>query len=161
MSDQKSDKAQSSERTYRIQDAELLTSNLLKLFQEGGRALTNYLDKSGDRSGPYSAASEATQATKALGNVVRSWVSEPSKFAESQSDLMRDYVELWGRSVQKALGNDVEPVAAPGPGDNRFKDSEWSENAFFDFWKQAYLLTSRWAEEVVEETPGLDEHNRQ
>ena len=160
MSDQKSDKAQSSERTYRIQDPEQLTSNLLKLFQEGGRALTNYLEKSGEQSGPFSAKSEASQATKALGNVVRSWVSEPTKFAESQSDLLRDYVELWGRSVQKVLGNDVEPVAAPAPGDNRFKDSEWSENAFFDFWKQAYLLTSRWAEDVVEETPGLDEHTK-
>lgn len=160
MSDHKSENGQASEFTYRIQDPEQLTSNLFKVLQEGGRALTSYLRKSKGQSGPYSAASEARQATDALGQVMKSWINEPSRFTEAQGDLMRDYVELWGRSVQKMLGDEVEPVAEPGPGDNRFKDPEWSENAFFDFWKQAYLLTSRWADDVVEDAEGIDDHTK-
>ena len=52
-----------------------------------------------------------------------------------------------------ALGQDVTPVAEPEPGDNRFKDPEWSHNPYFDFWKQAYLVTSRWADDMLDSTP--------
>ncbi|MBU2191086.1 MAG: class I poly(R)-hydroxyalkanoic acid synthase, partial [Alphaproteobacteria bacterium] len=34
-------------------------------------------------------------------------------------------------------------------------------NAFFDFLKQVYLVTSRWAGDLVENAEGLDEHTRQ
>jgi polyhydroxyalkanoate synthase len=52
-------------------------------------------------------------------------------------------------------------VAEPEPGDNRFKDPEWSEGQYFDFWKQAYLITSRWAEDLTRSTEGVDEKTRQ
>ncbi|RUW95439.1 class I poly(R)-hydroxyalkanoic acid synthase, partial [Mesorhizobium sp. M8A.F.Ca.ET.059.01.1.1] len=42
----------------------------------------------------------------------------------------------------------------------RFQDPEWGRNAFFDFLKQAYLVTSRWASELVDHAEGLDEHTR-
>ena len=48
----------------------------------------------------------------------------------------------------------AEPVAAPEPRDSRFKDPEWTENPVFDFLKQAYLITTRWAEELVDEAEG-------
>ncbi|MGI9388053.1 MAG: class I poly(R)-hydroxyalkanoic acid synthase, partial [Methyloligellaceae bacterium] len=157
MSDKKTDHEDSAELSYRIHDPEQLTSNLFKVLQEGGRALTTYFEKNGDKSGPYSTLSEANQATKSLGNVMQSWMNDPARLTEVQSKLMRDYADLWGRSVQKMLGEEVEPVAEPAPGDNRFKDSEWSDNPFFDFWKQAYLLTSRCAADIVEETPDIDD----
>ncbi len=160
MSDQKSDTEQSPGPALAIQDPEQLTANLLKVVREGSRALTTYLEKNGNQSGPFSAISEVNQAGKALGNVVQSWLGDPVGLTEAQSNLMRDYVELWGRSVQRILGKDVKPVAEPAPGDNRFQDPEWSENPFFDFCKQAYLLTSRWAEDVVEDTPGIDAHEK-
>ena len=48
----------------------------------------------------------------------------------------------------------------PERGDRRFQDPEWGKNAFFDFLKQAYLVTSHWAGELVEHADGLDEHTR-
>ena len=48
----------------------------------------------------------------------------------------------------------------PEPGDNRFKDPDWSNGQFFDFWKQAYLITSRWAEDVTRNTEGVDDKTR-
>ena len=59
------------------------------------------------------------------------------------------------------LGEEVEPVVEPEPGDNRFKDPDWSNGQFFDFWKQAYLITSRWAEDLTRNTEGVDEKTRQ
>ena len=41
-------------------------------------------------------------------------------------------------------------MAKPEAKDGRFQDPEWSANPVFDFLKQAYLITSRWAEDIVE-----------
>ena len=48
----------------------------------------------------------------------------------------------------------------PDPKDKRFADPEWSQNQFFDFLKQAYLLTTQWADHLVEDAAGIDEHTR-
>jgi polyhydroxyalkanoate synthase len=68
---------------------------------------------------------------------------------------------LWGRSFRRFLGEEVEPVVEPEPGDNRFKDPDWSNSQYFDFWKQAYLITSRWASDVTKNTEGVDDRTRQ
>ena len=61
---------------------------------------------------------------------------------------------------RRFLGEEVEPVVEPEPGDNRFKDPDWSNGQFFDFWKQAYLITSRWAEDLTRNTEGVDDKTR-
>ena len=48
------------------------------------------------------------------------------------------------------MGAEAPPVAEPETGDNRFNDPEWSRNPYFDFWKQVYLITTRWLEQVLE-----------
>src|SRR5499433_4362085 len=58
-------------------------------------------------------------------------------------------------------GEQVQPVAEPDPKDKRFADPEWSSNQFFDFLKQAYLLTVQWANRLVRDAQGLDPHTRQ
>ncbi|MGH9807224.1 MAG: PHA/PHB synthase family protein, partial [Terriglobia bacterium] len=50
---------------------------------------------------------------------------------------------------------------ASDPKDKRFADPEWSQNQFFDFLKQAYLLTVQWGERLVKDASGIDEHTRQ
>ena len=57
-------------------------------------------------------------------------------------------------------GEDAAPVAAPEAGDKRFADPEWRSNPYFDFLKQAYVLTTRWANDLVERADGLDPHTR-
>ncbi len=50
----------------------------------------------------------------------------------------------------------ASPVIEPDPRDKRFTDAEWSNNQFFDFLKQAYLLTAQWGNRLVAEAEGLD-----
>ena len=38
--------------------------------------------------------------------------------------------------------------------------SDWSNNPYFDFWKQTYLATSHWADNMLADTKGLDEQER-
>ena len=49
----------------------------------------------------------------------------------------------------------------PAANDKRFSDPEWTSNQFFDFLKQAYLLTTRWANQLVSDAADLDPHTRQ
>ncbi len=136
-----------------------LARNMVRLFDQGAKVLGTLAEKQ-NGSGPYSMATEAGEATKLLGEIARQWVSEPAKLAAAQNELFKDYAELWGRSVRRFLGAEVEPVIEPAPGDNRFKDPDWSNGQYFDFWKQAYLLTSRWAEDLTRKTEGVDDKTR-
>ncbi len=54
--------------------------------------------------------------------------------------------------MQRMLGIEPDPVIEPSPTDNRFRDPEWSKNPYFDFVKQAYLLTTKWAEDNLAQT---------
>jgi poly[(R)-3-hydroxyalkanoate] polymerase subunit PhaC len=146
---------------YKIVNAEELSLNLLRLYEQGGRVLTEFIERADTKVGPYSAAAEITEATNTLSDLARLWLTDPTKFAEAQGSLMRSYADLWNNTVLRMLGQDVTPVAEPEPGDNRFKDPEWSANPYFDFWKQAYLVTARWAEDMLTRTEGLDERTRQ
>jgi len=87
-------------------------------------------------------------------------VQNPEKLWEMQTALMQDYVQLWSNSVRKFWGIDSKPVIEPAPGDRRFKDRDWSENAAFDFIKQSYLLAARHLEETAQSTNGLDEKTK-
>jgi polyhydroxyalkanoate synthase len=140
---------------------EALARNMVRLFDQGAKAFSALAERSGaNGQGPYSMASEAGEAAKSLGEIARHWVTEPGKFAAAQGELFKSYADLWGRSFRRFLGEEVEPVVVPEPGDNRFKDPDWSNGQFFDFWKQSYLITSRWAEDLTRNTEGVDEKTR-
>ena len=145
---------------YRIENPEEFAQNLLRFFEEGGRAMSELLERPDAKMSPYSAASELGHAAGTLADIARLWLADPAKLAEAQGTLMSSYIDLWNASIRRMLGEKVEPVVEPEPSDNRFKDPEWSSNPFFDFWKQAYLVTTHWAEDVLQQTEGLDEPSR-
>src|SRR5204862_7632919 len=104
---------------------------------------------------------EVTDAVKTLGQVAEYWLSDPSRAMQLQANLGRAYLDLWGSAVKRLAGEETAPVAAPDPADRRFADPEWSSNQFFDFVKQAYLVGTSWAEDLVKGAEGLDPHTRQ
>ncbi|MBQ0816821.1 MAG: class I poly(R)-hydroxyalkanoic acid synthase [Methyloceanibacter sp.] len=138
-----------------------LARNMVRLFDQGAKVFSTLAERSNSNGqGPYSMTSEVGEAAKTLGEVARVWVSDPGKLAAAQGELFQSYADLWGRSFRRFLGEEVEPVAEPEPGDNRFKDADWNDSQYFDFVKQAYLITSRWAEDVTKSTEGVDERTR-
>lgn len=155
------DQSQKPATPYRIENPEEFAKNILRVLEEGGRAISELLERPDAKISPYSAASEMTEAVGTLTDIARIWATDPAKLAEAQGTLVRSYIDLWNGAIRRMLGENVEPVAEPEPSDNRFKDPEWSSNPYFDFWKQAYLLTTHWAEDVLHQTDGLDETSRQ
>ena len=156
-----SPKAQADLAPFQAVNTEELARNLLRLFEQGGNVLTEFIERNDAKMGPYSAATEITEATTTLSDLTRQWLADPARFAEANGTLLRSYGELWTNTLRRMFGETVAPVAEPEPGDSRFKDPEWSASPYFDFWKQAYLVTSRWAEDMLHNTDGLDDRTRQ
>ena len=146
---------------YRVADPEEFSRNMLRLMEEGGKVMAGFLERADGKTSPFAAASEMTDAAKLFGEIAQSWMKDPAKLAATNSALMRDLMLLAGSTAQRMVGADAPPVAEPEPGDNRFKDPEWERNPYFDFWKQFYLITTRWLDEVLEQTEGLDDRTRQ
>jgi polyhydroxyalkanoate synthase len=102
-----------------------------------------------------------TEASRIMAEVARQWMANPTRTLEAQGDLMRGYMDIWNNAAQRLMGQPVDAVAEPEPGDARFRDPEWTANPYFDFWKQSYLVTTQWAEKVLGETQGLDDRTKQ
>jgi polyhydroxyalkanoate synthase len=138
-------------------DVEEFARNAARIMEEGGKAMAAYLKprEEGRADDQYA---EVTDVVKTLGQVADYWLRDPQRALELQSSLGKAYLDLWANAVKRMAGETVEPVVAPDPRDKRFADPEWSSNQFFDFLKQAYLLTVQWANRLVRDAEGLDPH---
>jgi polyhydroxyalkanoate synthase len=141
-------------------DIEALSRNLARLIEEGGKALAAYLKPREEGKIKGELAEDISDAVKSVGRVAEYWMSDPRRAFELQTSLGRAYLDLWAGAVKRMAGEQTEPVASPDPKDKRFADPEWSQNQFFDFLKQAYLLTAQWGDRLVKGAAGVDEHTR-
>src|SRR6187401_3544103 len=141
-------------------DIEALSRNLARLIEEGGKALAAYLKPREEGKIRGDLTEGLTDAVKTVGRVAEYWMSDPQRALELQTSLGRAYLDLWAGAVKRMAGEQPEPIVTPDPRDKRFSDPEWSQNQFFDFLKQAYLLTSQWADKLVKDAAGVDEHTR-
>ena len=149
--------------TYQIKDPAEFGRNLLALMETSAKVMAGFMEKQGPAAmkvptQPLAPPNlEVPDSAKAIASMWQAWLSDPAKLSEMQGELFAGYVQVWQNAMHKIAGIDSAPVAEPDAGDNRFKDPEWSQNAYFDFWKQSYLLTVKWAEKLLASTKGLDE----
>ncbi len=141
-------------------NVEEFSHNLARLIEEGGRALAAYIKPREDGSGNKELAEEVNEVVKTLGQVTQYWLADPQRTLELQANLGKAYLELWASAAKRLSGEAAAPVVAPAANDKRFADEEWSSNQFFDFLKQAYLLGTRWANQMVSDAE-LDPHTKQ
>jgi polyhydroxyalkanoate synthase len=159
MAEDQGQKGSALDNPYLVKNPEQLAQNMMRFMEVGGKAMARWLD--GKRvDGPQGVANELNEAGGAIASVVSSWMTQPEKFAAKQTKLAEDLIELWGRTNRRFLGEQVEPMVKPGPGDSRFRDPDWSANPFFDFCKQAYLLGVNWAEDLVKNAEGIEDLTR-
>jgi polyhydroxyalkanoate synthase len=140
-------------------DIEKLSRNIAKMVEQGGKALAAYLKPREDGDVKIDPAAEIAEVVKTLGQVAEYWLSDPQRAAEVQSGLGKAYLDLYAAAARRMAGEAVAPVITPDPRDKRFADPEWSSNQFYDFLKQAYLITTQWADRLVKNAE-LDEHTR-
>jgi len=142
-------------------DLEALTRNMARFYEEAGKATAAYLKPLEERRGHVGAADEMSDMVKTLVQVTEKWLVDPQKAVEAQSRLGLSFMDIWANSLRRMQGEEVAPAITADPKDGRFKDEDWSTNAYFDMLKQAYLATSRWAEDMVDEADDIDDETRQ
>ena len=141
-------------------NAEAFAMNIAKAMESGGQALAAYLKPAAGGDVPDKPPNELTELVKTFTAVAEYWLSDPDRANDIQTRIGKAYLDLWGSSVRRLAGEQAAPVISPGARDKRFADPEWKSNQFFDFILQLYLLTTRWANELVRDADGLDPHTR-
>lgn len=145
---------------YIVNNPEAFAQNLAKIIENAGKAMAAYVEPREKGEIKSELADELTGIVKTLSQVGEYWMSDPQRAIEAQSRLWSQYIGLWNSSLKRMMGEPSTPAVQPDPRDKRFGDPEWSENQFFDFVKQLYLITSQWAEQLVVEAADLDDHTR-
>ena len=105
-------------------------------------------------------AFDPTAPARAMFDFTTQLWTNPLAVLQASQAAASEWMELWGAAARRAAGSDVEPVIAPERGDRRFGDPAWSEDPVFDYLKQAYLLASRQAADLVGKAEGIDEDTR-
>jgi polyhydroxyalkanoate synthase len=146
---------------FRLADPAQFARNMAKVFEHAAQIARTFAETPPNPQRDMEAqVTPIEQVVKTLGAVAQSYAQDPQKLMEAQMRLWASYGELWQSAWRRALGEDVGPVASPERGDKRFTDKDWQQNTIFDFLKQFYLLSARWAGDLVEEAQGLDDHTR-
>jgi len=137
----------------KVPDPVVWSRNMAELAERSQRIVQEFLSRQTDGTGfidPLNIAGAFFEMTQRL-------MSDPASLVQAQLTLWQDYLRLWQTTAHRFLtGGPADPVAQPAPGDRRFADAAWSENAIFDYIKQSYLLTARWMQSIVQHVEGLD-----
>ncbi|MBS0530636.1 MAG: class I poly(R)-hydroxyalkanoic acid synthase [Proteobacteria bacterium] len=139
---------------------EAFAMNLARAMESSGQALAAYLKPRENAEPRDKPPNEISELIKTFSAVAEYWLSDQARATELQTKLGKAYLDLWGNAARRLTGEDIKPSIEPAPRDKRFADPEWRSNQFFDFLMQAYLLTTRWANELVRDAEGLDPHTR-
>jgi len=130
-------------------DAEAFAINVARAMESGGKALAAYLKPRESGEVQDRPPAELTEVVKTFTSVAEYWLSDQSRASDLQTKLAKDYLDLWGSATRRMAGQEAPPAIAPSPRDKRFADPEWKSNQFFDFVMQLYLLTTKFAQELV------------
>ncbi|MGE4350985.1 MAG: PHA/PHB synthase family protein [Bdellovibrionales bacterium] len=137
-------------------DFQELSARIMQIATRSQKLLASFLERNKDMVGHLPSPDPAHLGQAFLDFTTRI-LSNPERFVEAQIAFWQDYVKLLkGTLAASASGKSVPDVITPQPGDKRFKDPAWQEAWLFDYIKQSYLLTSRWAQNLLENTDGID-----
>jgi polyhydroxyalkanoate synthase len=152
----------SSVEQYLVKDPERFALNVARMIEQAGKAASAWAEPRERGEHRDHVAEPMADMVRTFSKLSEYWLSDPQRALEAQTRLFSGYMGVWANAIAKVNGGENAPAddVKPERGDKRFQDPEWGRNAFFDFLKQAYLVTSRWAADLVEHADGLDEHTR-
>jgi polyhydroxyalkanoate synthase len=148
---------------FEIRNPQRFAHNIARLAEEAGKAAAVFLRPLAINPTHFTLHEDLAPALTTLAQLQRAWLQQPHKVLEAQVALWISCSDLWHSSMRRFMGlenGDARPFAHSLPQDPRFKHPAWSENPYFDLLRQSYLITSHWAEALVDTAEGLDLHTR-
>jgi len=149
---------------YVVKDPQALAMNFARALENLGKAASEWLGPRERGEITDSVADPVTDLVKTLSKVTEYWIADPKRTLEAQTLLFSSYIGIWTRTLNQFSGQFSGQPAAPEADtlakDKRFADDDWTKNPFFALLRQLYLVTASWADKLVTEAEGLDEHTR-
>jgi polyhydroxyalkanoate synthase len=145
-------------QSFKMPDPTMLSRNMADIASRSQRIVMEFLKRQGDGGVP---GLDPMNIGSAFLEMTARMMANPAKLVQAQLGFWQDYMLLWQNTARRLMGETPDPVAAPAPGDRRFKHEDWHENEVFDFIKQSYLLSARWIQTVVKDVEGLDDRTAQ
>jgi polyhydroxyalkanoate synthase len=146
------------ENKPQLPDPAQIANTYAEVAQRAAKLFTDHLQR--QMKNGLSAPTDEMGVAQAFTDMMGKMIANPYKMAQTQMNLVWDYMSLWQTSMLRFAGVQMQPVAQPVKGDNRFKDETWEEHFLFDFIKQSYLIASRHIHESVSNVEGLDDNAR-
>ena len=91
--------------------------------------------------------------------IQKAWFDNPVELSEQLTKLAVEIwsLEEWQRLTGCGAKGDLFPAVEY---DERFQYKFWEKNPWFDTMKESYLLYTRWLEDAIYDTPGVDEKEK-
>jgi polyhydroxyalkanoate synthase len=84
-------------------------------------------------------------------------LENPDPFYQATYKYASNVSQLWQQTLtSSATSETLPPVITPELGDRRFKDKDWTEQPYFNFLQQSYLLWNRWILDVTDNIQDVD-----
>ncbi len=145
---------------YVVNNPEAFAQNMAKVIESTGKAVAAYVEPRESGETKSNLSDDMTEIVKTLAKVGEYWMSDPQRTLEAQTKLVTGYMNVWNNTLRKMAGDEGKDIVQSDPSDKRFKDEDWQDNQFFNFLKQMYLQTGHWADDLVKNADGLDDHTR-
>lgn len=161
MTDKKDDKPDTKNplEAYVVNDPEKMAYNLARTVEQLGKAAAAWVEPREKGEKVDKPSEPVADMVKTLSKVSQYWMEDPQRALEAQTSLLTSYFELWTHSINK-MANKEEEDAFTTRKDRRFSDPDWQNQPFFEVLRNAYWVTSDWAERLVAQTEGLDDHTK-
>ncbi len=131
-------------------DPEQVLLNNLKEFDSLLREISSH--SSSMEMDPFHLTEACTAWLKAIS-------TDPEKVFAAGMKYWQDTMRLYQQSALAMMGVEHRPVITESDSDKRFRHEAWQDQPVFNLIKQSYLLTSRWARDLVSNLEGMDAHD--
>jgi polyhydroxyalkanoate synthase len=133
-----------------VPNFERMAENFAIALEHGGKALAAMIRPVEEGKVKPNISEELTDAVKTFSRVAEYWLADPKRTIEAQTSISSNLLGLWSNTFRRLAGESKEPYVPTDPRDKRFTSPDWRDNPYFDFLRQAYLIGSEWANNMVE-----------
>jgi polyhydroxyalkanoate synthase len=93
-------------------------------------------------------------------SIIEAWSRHPDEFRSRCQDFWVNLWEVQQQVMLRSMGRLMPDFVPALSVDERFRDQAWTENPWFDFLKEYYLLSTRAIEDAIYATPDVTERNK-
>ena len=105
-------------------------------------------------------ADDIGEMIRSIGHVAEYYMADPTRAIEAQTAFTTQFIDLWAATLQRFQGAPAKPVAEPEALGQAVLRRGVARQSVLRFLKQAYVLTTRWADDLVKRADEMEPHER-